>query len=743
MPTGWIGAALLCLCLPWLWFYWGPLPAALTGGILCLLFWARPKVLLALFVLLLVQLMRLELERAHPLARAFQHDTAQLTLCIESPLRQYEYYQSGLARVAEQPPDLSLRRVRLSADNGIAVQPGDCIQGRWRLRQPIGRLLPGQFNATRYYLTERIDALVSLVEPVTVDSRPGLAARLYQRVQPHFEDDATLAVWAALALGWGSAMPATLAEVFNQAQVRHLLVVSGMHVGMVAGWIWFLVPLLQRLSVARMDKALPGLRNLAVLAGAGGYVALTGFGYPGIRAWVMLAVPLVLLSVGVKLNRTQLMAIAATVLALFQPQAWLAPGAWLSFGLVWVLLALSNRWRDQGLSRWQLAVRSQVGISVFMLPVSILFGFYLHPLGVLINLLVIPLVTLVVLPWSLLIACFGAWSAPGLYEVLIVQGLRVLTWVAEGHLVAPSLQWPTWGLMCLLLLLLSGQLWQREQRWVFGAIAGLALWLALRPGALDAEFRMTLFDVGHGQAILLQWPGETWLYDTAPHWGETSFAERQLQPWLRRHGVQLDGIIVSHADLDHAGGARWFASQWPSADRWSGQARELIGATGLKGWRNCHQGSVEASQRFNVIAVPEVLQRDANDHSCLLWVSTSAGPVMITGDASRYVEYWLLQEHAHLLPLAVHVLGHHGSPGSSARAFLEASPDARLLVSGADRARPRWPSDQLSQWLSEHKRPLHNTAHSGTVAVEVRQGRIEIRDWSSHYRRSLLDGPDP
>lgn len=737
MPKGWFGAALLCLCTPWLWFYWGSGPAIILAILGFVFYWRKRLVLAGLMALLVVLILRLEVERSHSLARDWQHQTIPMVLCVKAPARQYEHYQVLVTQVVSQPEALSLRQVRVTLPAYQRAHPGDCLSGQWRVRQPVGQLIPGQFNQTRYYFTERIDALATLVELDRLTTRPSVASRLYQRVSSRFEHDQVRAVWAALALGWGSALPGALAELFNQAQVRHLLVVSGMHVGMVAAWLWLLLTLVHRTGLFG-PVSLIWLRCLTVMGGAGGYVALTGFGYPGIRAWIMMSAPLILLALGLKLGRYTLLAIAATALALYQPQAWLAAGAWLSFGLVWILLSQANRWRDQGMPNWQLALYSQLGISLFMVPVSILFGFYLHPLGVLINLVMIPLVTLIILPWSLLILLLGEWGFISLYETLVQQGLVVLSWVANGYLESPSLSWPLWGLLCSGLLVLLSQVFQTEQRWLFGVMTLLVFWSALRPSQMTSEFRMTLFDVGHGQAVLLQWPGEAWLYDAAAQWGEQSLAQRRLRPWFQRHRIELDGLVISHSDLDHAGGAGWFARTWPNASRWSGEPEVLSKQTQLNGWQDCHQGMASATDRFTAIPIPTALRRDANDRSCLVWIPTSAGPVLLTGDASRFIEYWLLQEMPERFPLALHLLGHHGSPTSSAQAFFAANPKAMLAVSGADRARPRWPSEALQRWLNRHNRPLYNTAELGTLQFRIHQGEIEVKHWASDFRLKLL-----
>lgn len=737
MVKGVTGAALLCLSMPFLWFQWGLLHAV-AGAILliALLAWRTPAIGVSILLLTMILLFRLEGEANHALPGEWQHRQAALRFCLDQPPRQYEDYQTFLGRVTSQPSPLNLRYVRMTAGPEVTVSAGDCLNAEVRLRQPLGRLIPGEFNPTRYYFSERIDAVGSVTKINEVTSGNGLAPRLYRRAETAFTDGDALAIWAALALGWSQTMTPSLADLFNQNQIKHLVVVSGMHVGMVAGWAFFLVYLMGRLPGATIGRP-AWLRFVFACGASGAFVMLTGFGFPGVRAWVMLAIPLVLLACGLRLGGHQVLALAAVAINLIRPQAWLSSGAWLSFGLVWVLIRMSERWRSENLPNWRLAIRLQVGLALLMIPVSVLMGFDWHPLSIPINLVMIPLVTLVILPWSLLILLAPTLTWVSGYEVLVEHMLRLLTLIAPWHSGAPD--WPMLhlALVVLGLALAASQLFSGLYRWLLSPLLVLVLLFPLAPEAPE-EFRMTVLDVGHGEALVLQWPDQTWLYDTAGQWSNgQSVAAHRLAAWFRRHSIEVDGVIVSHSDIDHAGGVAWATDQWPKAARWSGEPKAVATLSKTRGWQSCHQASVDENL-MTWLPVPPVFQTNNNDRSCVVAVPTSAGPVLITGDASRMVEYWLIQAFPDLFPVGVQVIGHHGSHTSSARAFLDASPEAVFVVSSGDRAMPRWPNLALQAYLSERQRPLLNTAQRGTLEVNIVRGEIIIRDWSSAYRRRLI-----
>jgi len=736
MINGLIGLALLCLTIPYLWFQWGPLASALTLLVIPLAAY-RHWWLAAVWLLMALSLIfRLEAEARHILPGQWQHKTAELQFCLSQPPQVFDQYQRFTARVIEQPAALTLRHLRLTAKSSLEIAAGDCLKAEVRLRQPVGQLIPGNFNVTRYYFSERLDALGTLVEVLDQQARPSPVVRLYQRAEGQFDNDWVKAVWAALALGWSSSMDTELANLFEQNQIKHLMVVSGMHIAMVAAWALLLARLFHRLPGPWLGR-LPMLRLITVVTLCGLFVALTGFGFPALRAWLMLLVPLLALIFGARLSGHQALALAAVAITLVRPQAWLSTGSWLSFGLVWVMIRLYQRWRSENIATWRLAIRFQGMLSLLSLPMAALLGFQWHPLSLLINLLVIPLVTLLILPWSLLILLWPDLAVLG-YQPLVAAVIDCLGWVARWHQQAPAWHLADIALLgCLIWLALSHWL-DRDQRWLVMPLVLAPLIWPLRSASVD-EFRLTALDVGHGLALVLEWPDQSWLYDTAGQWSDgTAIADARLADWFQRRRFDPNGIVISHSDIDHAGGARWAVEQWPKAQRLSGEPETVATLSEHGGWLNCHRKAPDQLP-FQLISIPAELRSNDNDRSCVAVIETSAGRLLLTGDASRRLEYWLLQSHPELFPLSLIVLGHHGSHTSSAPGFLDASPDALLVVSAGDRSRPRWPNPDLLAYVQRNDRRLLNTAWRGTLALSVQDGQWQVRDWRSAFRRRFIN----
>jgi competence protein ComEC len=737
MVKGMTSLALLSICTPLVWFYQGiEWASALTMLVALYATRRQPVLAVMMAVLVTILLARLELEARHLLPAHWQHETAQLQVCLSQPARVFDDYQSAVAKIEKQPAELSLRRLRFTTSSDRVLVAGDCLTGDFRLRKPVGSLIPGQFNVTRYYFSERIDALASLIDIHQVTPKPNVPATLYGRAAPGFQSPEALAIWSALSLGWSASLPAELGDLFEQTQLKHLMVVSGMHVGMVAAWGLFIGRILLYLPAVQLNGIFR-LRLVWVALLCGAFVALTGFGFPAVRAWVMLAIPLIALSLGRRFHVIDTLACAAVAITLLRPQAWLSSGAWLSFLLVAIIVRLAQRWSEDDHSRLWLGVKLQVMLTLMMVPVTAAMGFVWHPLSLLINLLMIPLVTLLLLPWSLLILLLPEVAWIDGYERVVILILALLDKLAPLYREAPAWAWWQIGLTSVLLWWWLSQSIEGPVRWLMAPVLVVTAVSLVVPKASTDAFRLTLLDVGHGQAMVMQWPDQTWLYDLAGQWQNgSSIAQQRLAPWYRRQGIEPDGLLVSHGDLDHAGGAHWAVRQWQQASRLTGDPQRLTRMSGRSGWEDCHLAeNFENRLPFRLIPIPLALRTSSNDTSCVIWIPTDAGSVLVTGDASKIVEYWLLQAHPELFPVTALVVGHHGSHTSSATEFLDASPQALLLVSSGDRYSPRWPNPDLVAYTQERRRQLYNTAELGTFALSVDKGQMTVSDHRSAFRR--------
>lgn len=538
----------------------------------------------------------------------------------------------------------------------------------------------------------------------------------------------------ALAIGDRGGLSKTLQDDLRGTGTGHLLAISGLHVGLVALFavvlargVLALLPWRGRNWPARRFAPLPGLAVATVYAG------LAGFGTSPRRALVMVSVVIVALALRRSTGAWRGWWLALVAVLLLDPLAPLSPGFWLSFGAVAVLfLAFLNlRPAPRGLPG---LVRAQTVLLPGLLALGIGW-FSSASLGAwFVNLVAIPwvsavtlplvLVTLVTLPLDgplpAIAAHMAERSAAGLGEFLHVahEAVAPLTWTPATPGTATLLLAGVGGLLCLM----PGAL---RLRWL-----GLALLapLAFAPPALPpGAVRVEALDVGQGQATWIMSATRALLVDPGPGMpGDWSRVAGTVAPALRAQGRHHpDLVLVTHGDLDHAGGLADVRAHWPR-----------VPVTG--NWRSAPPGVSPCHDRrawwwdqieFRVLHPSPWLPYLGNDSSCVLQIVAPGGRMLLPGDIGHRVEARLARRTsrpggAHRLILAPH----HGSRSSSSAPFLAwADPDA-VVVSVGHGNRFGLPHEDVVARYRERGVAPWTTAACGALRLTLRaDGRLEAR----------------
>jgi len=611
-------------------------------------------------------------------------------------------------------------RIRLYWHGGPPVRSGE----RWRLavtlKRPSGLLNFHGVDHEAWLLAQRIGATGSVKDGERLaPARNAWRDAVRQRLMA-VDAQGREAGLAALVLGDGSGLTADDWRVLQDTGTVHLLVISGQHIGLLAGLIYALVAALARYGCwPRTWPWLPWACGLAFTA-ALGYGLLAGFGVPVQRACVMVGLVLLWRLRFRHLGIWWPLLLAFNSVLILEPLASLQPGFWLSFAAV-AVLGLTFGGRLGRWSAWQAWTRPQWLIAIGLFPVLLVLGLPISLSAPLANLFAVPWISLVVLPLALLgtallaVPFVGAgllWLAggalDGLFNALALLAGQLPAWIPAE---VPMGYWLV-SLVGAVLLLLPKGVPFRLLGWPMLLLAVFPPREPVPHGQVD----VLQLDVGQGLALILRTRHHTLLYDAGPRSGAVDLGARVVLPSLKRLGVDaLDMMLLSHADADHAGGAAAVARGLPIKRVVGG---ETEGLPALLDTQPCISGEQWAwdGVSFELWQWPDAV--DGNPKSCVLHIQANGERLLLTGDIDRAAEQAFLASTL-AVPTDWLQAPHHGSRSSSSWPFLQRLAPKSVLISRGRGNAFGHPHPQVVERYQALGTQVYDSAEQGAVRLRL------------------------
>tara|TARA_R110001583_G_scaffold3967_10_gene23950 strand:- start:15247 stop:17658 length:2412 start_codon:yes stop_codon:yes gene_type:complete len=669
-------------------------------------------------------------------------------------------------------------KIRLSWKNASsAVQQGQVVTLKVKFKPAHGLANVGGFNYQTWLRSKRILATGYVLNDNNnnvLKTQNSLRQQLfnsYKGLLPEHDLSPLL-----LALGFGSRgdLNQQLWQVLQATGTGHLIAISGLHIGLVATGSYFFIMLCIRLlplsycNNLRLFQTI-NIRYLVIgisLAVGIIYGYLAGFSLPTIRALLMLSIYWLsrVLSLHISIKRWLLLTLF--LLTLMTPFSLFTASFWLSVYAVTIIFLTLWRFKNVlngGNTVWRFIkglLVIQLSLTLMLLPISAVFFQQVSLVALLANLLAVPWMSFFSIPLCLLSVLVMPLSE-SLSQFLMVcclDSLQVLwhylTYLSQQTWAVVKLSSVDIKLLVLLGLISVFYLFfklpatnsdfiheqknnqKRQVKKFFLAISFSALlFFVLNTESLnintvesanDTPWQLIVFDVGQGLSLLIQRDSKTILYDTgAAYPSGFNMANAVILPYLQHIGVvQLDKMIISHSDNDHAGGLAEIQE--------SIVVNELI-YNGKQIPKNavCLQGKsfIWQSLHFKMLWPKDIVSKE-NDDSCVLLISDGKRSVLLTGDISKKVEAALLQQYPKL-SADILIVPHHGSKTSSSDLFITTLKPSVAVVSAGYLNRWHMPVTEVVQRYQQQHIKLLTTAKSGQIIFTMSEQDITQR---SYYR---------
>ena len=646
--------------------------------------------------------------------------------------------------------------VRLNWYQGAPqLLPGQRWQLTVRMKRPRGMMNPGGFDYEQWLFQNGIRATGYVrssgenhpleTGAMTVPVQR-LRYHLKQRLEGVLAGQSRAGIIQALAIGERSGINDEEWALLLATGTNHLMAISGLHIGLVAGLIYFLLLQLWRLCPrCCLWLAAPRAAAIAAILAAVSYAAMAGFAVPTQRAMLMLGLVMGAIFWMRPIQPSRLLSLVLLAVLLHDPLVVLSPGFWLSFGAV-VLILYGMRGRLNPGGVWWRWGRVQWLVALGLAPLLLLLFGQAALVAPLANLIAVPWIGLLVVPLTLLgTVMLGLWETGGIALLHLAAWLTDLIWPMLSFLgeTLPAIRQataPWWAYA----LALPGVVWLLAPRgwplrWA-GVVPLLPLLLWQPPPLESGEARFTLLDVGQGLAAVVETRNRVVVFDTGPRFRSGfNTGSAVVLPYLRHQGREsVDTLIISHGDNDHIGGARAVAEKSPIG-------RVLTSVPHKMGWVAhdvCRRGEQWQWDGVNFeLLHPKKLigQGRGNNDSCVLRVSAGAYSVLLTGDIELEAERELVVTYGEGLHSDILVAPHHGSKTSSSKRFVDAvAPDWALLPLGY-RNRYGFPHSSVSERYRRKGIAMLNSSESGAISFILGRGELVASEYRKAARRYWHD----
>jgi len=505
--------------------------------------------------------------------------------------------------------------------------------------------------------------------------------------------------------------------------IGHMLAISGLHVGilvficfyLVKGAVWVTLSVLplsyQRLNLNKLYITLSLLISFQ-------YIYLCGFPVSAIRAWLMVAIFSYIFLTGRALKIVQMFSYALVVVLLLNPFSLLDPGLYLSFiGYATVIWVLKKTKAYSFFSNTFIRLLLiQFALLISLAPLSIYFFNGVSVVGLLVNLCVIPLLSIVIFPYIILCLLLNSVSSNidfMFVDYLLSAGLDMAT---HYLLDFAWMKWSQLSLETVVLFYLILMLLLIKQFRVFSLVPAFSLVSSYAvPKPL---WQVDVMDVGHGTSVLIVSDDQSLLYDLgAKYFNFYSLFERVTLPEIEARGLKLMHTIISHNDKDHSGGV----DELYRFDKFASLTTFHNGEP----LNFCHIKNIKMENiSIQTIWPIETMDSD-NNNSCVVKVTGPSRSILLTGDIEYEAEMLLVEQYGQKLESDILLVPHHGSKTSSSDEFLKAVRPELGLIS----------RNYFSPWHLPHKEVIERYSSQNIYVLDTAlSGQITIKFFEDSYK---------
>lgn len=672
------------------------------------------------------------------------------------------------------------------------LSSGDTISFRSKIRAFRNFNNPGNFDYTRYMAFRNIWGTAYTSGMRLTVLHKGKTSGIREKIEnfrsrisrwiDNQRSDSAKGVLKALIIGERGHIASPVRSSFYRSGVGHILAISGLHIGIVATasflffkWIFTHIEILLWHAWTRKAAAIASLAPVIL------YGLLAGMSPSTQRAVIMASLFLLSFLIEREHDTINTLSVAAFLILMAHPPSLFSASFQLSFVAVFFILFgfisfhktpfMEQKTAGTWGIRFLFWIRSFFIVSLFAtlgtFPIVMYYFNLVSLIGLLANLVIIPLIGFIVVPLGLISVFFYSLNIPladvciHLSLTILQQAVYLIQWMSNFPYAAIQTFTPTIFEMIGYYLLIAVLLLRREKQIslktiriavsiiVFAGLIDFGYWIHHR--FWHKDLRITVVDVGQGSAVLLELPGgKTFMVDGGGFSDNSTFdvGAKIVAPLLRRKKIgTIDTLILTHPDSDHINGLLYLADRFHVKSIWTNGERvqtngyrRLLDIAEKKSIRFPAYGKIPKNHeingvRLNILYPPENFLakrekdrwRNLNNNSLVIQVRYGSVSFLFPGDIMKQAEKELIKQVGEGLKSTVLLAPHHGARDSSTTPFIRMVSPEQVVISSGWKNRFGFPHPTVMKAYKAHGSRIYNTATHGAITFQCDGKRLKIK----------------